>query len=296
MIEQNYEVLVHYLNERELIRIKRERGDPGPWTTDPILSRYKFTNIMRSEDRTTRWLVKHWYDPNRDQPKTILTLNCALARYFGSIDFLEVIGFQKNWDPDYLIKTATDRLANRQKVFTGAYIITNAGSTDPKQNVVVSQFLTPLRFQLDSIVAIAENTNRWQPVAEKLQQQAGIGAFMSKEIALDMMLTPVLENATDKLTYSPVGPGAIRGLNRLYGRPLQASASQPVALSEMKRLLGRLANDRVFADYMPEIGVGYGVTDLQFSLCEFDKYLRVKNGEGRPRSGYDYRKAKPLAL
>jgi hypothetical protein len=294
MNSENFETLVHYLNERESIRQKRERGEPGPWTTDPILSRYKFTNIMRSEDRTTRWLKKHWYDPNRDAPQDILALNCAIARYFGSIEFLSDIGFQHEWNPDLLIRRATERFAERKKVFTGAYIITNAGSTDPKQIVVVSQFLTPLRFKLDTLVDLAVSSGRWQPVAEWLQQQPGIGAFMSKEIALDMILTPLLENATDKLTWSPAGPGAIRGLNRLYDRPLQAGASQARALAEMQYLLGLLKGR--LNDYMPTPGVDYGVTDLQFSLCELDKYLRVKNGEGRPRSGYDYRKAKPLVV
>jgi hypothetical protein len=293
MNQENYNVLVHYLNEREAIRIKRSEGLPGPWTDDPILSRYKFTNIKRINDRTTQWLVRNWYNPNRDASPQTLTLNCAIARYFGSIEFCEAIGFQKEWVPEKLIACATDRLANGKKVFTGAYIITNAGSTDPKQIVVVSQFLTPLRNNLDEIVRIAER-NRWQDVSEFLQRLPGIGAFMSKEIALDMMLTPVLENAVDKMTWSPAGPGAIRGLNRLYDRPLQASMSQQRALAEMQGLLGRLASDRAFADYMPQIGVRFGVTDLQFCLCEFDKYLRVKNGEGRPRSGYDYRKAKPL--
>ncbi len=290
---ENFATFTHYLNERELIRLKRERGDPGPWTDDAILGRYKFTNIMRSEDRTTRWLKKHWYDANRDADPEIIALNCAIARYFGSIEFCETIGFQKTWDPEYLIETANERFCNRQKVFTGAYIITNAGSTLPKQVVVVSQFLTPLRYQLDRVVALCEK-DRWQGVSEFLQTMPGIGAFMSKEIALDMLLTPLLEDAEDKLTWTPAGPGAVRGLNRLHDRPLQGSMSQPKALAEMLDLLGMLKPH--LASYMPTPGVNYGVTDLQFSLCELDKYLRVQNKEGRPRSGYDWRKAKALAL
>ena len=284
----------HYLVERETIRIKRERGDAGPWTTDPILSRYKFTNIMRSEDRTTRWLVKHWYEPNRDANMRIQALNCAVARYFGHQDFLEAIGYQREWRPELLIKIATERLNSGQKVFTGAYIITNAGSTDPKQNVVVTQFLTPFRHNLEQIIRRAE-TNSWQAVAEFMQTLPGIGPFMSKEIALDMLLTPLLENATDKLTWTPAGPGSIRGLNRLHDRPLQANLSQAKAVGEMQELMG-LLQQTDWPDFMPRIGVDYGVTDIQFSLCELDKYLRVQNKEGRPRSGYDYRKAKPLAV
>jgi hypothetical protein len=292
-VRDPYQTFVYYLNERELIRQKRYAGERGPWTTDPILSRYKFTNILRKYDRTTKWLVRNWYNPNRDKSLEIIALNCAIARYFGSIDFCEAVGFQQSWEPDFLIQSATERLATGKKVFTGAYIITNAGSTDPKQIVVVSQFLTPLRYQLDRLVAIARR-NRWQDVCEFLQGQPGIGPFMAKEIALDMTLTPVLESATDKLTWSPAGPGAIRGLNRLHGRPLQQSMTQASAQHEMQALLAKLQAEDAFEDYMPRIGVEYGVTDVQFSLCELDKYLRVQNGEGRPRSGYDWRKAKPI--
>ena len=293
MNTENFETFVHYLNERELIRLKRERGDPGPWTDDPILSKYKFTNIMRSEDRTTRWLVENWYRPHRDEPKSIQALNCAIARYFGHQGFLGELGYQYTWDPDYILRKAKARMARGEKVFTGAYIITNAGSTDPKENVVVTQFLTPFRFNLDQIVRLSEQ-NRWELVAEFMQTLPGIGPFMSKEIALDMMLNPLLENATDKLTWTPAGPGAIRGLNRLHDRPLQQGMTQTKAIGEMQDLLWMLGEH--FKEYMPRPGVNYGVTDVQFSLCELDKYLRVKNGEGRPRSGYDWKKAKPLAL
>lgn len=295
MNEENFNTFVFYLNEREKIRQKRINGEPGPWTEDPILGRYKFTNIMRSEDRTTRWLVKNWYEPNRDAKPTVQALNCAIARYFGHQDFLAEIGYQYRWDPEHILRTANRMLGERRKVFTGAYIITNAGSTDPKQNVVVNQFLTPFRFNLDQIVRLCE-TNSWRRVAEFLQTLPGIGPFMSKEIALDMLLNPILENAEDKLSWTPAGPGSIRGLNRIFGRPLQASMKQGDAVHEMQMLMGRIASEKLFEDYMPKIGIDFGVTDIQFSLCELDKYLRVKNAEGRPRSGYDWRKAKSLEL
>jgi hypothetical protein len=303
-----YETFRHYLNEREAIRLRKESGMKGPWTQDAILLRYKFTNISRANDWTTRWVKKHWYDPNRHQPLEIQALNCALFRYFGSAEFAEAIGYQVEWNPGLIMTTARNRLARGAKVFTGAYIITNGGSTAPKQEVVVNQYLTPFRQNVDKVVAIAQQGS-WQATSEFMQTLPGIGAFMSKEIALDLLLTPVLEDAHDKNTWSPVGPGAVRGLNRLHGRPLEAPLSQAKGLVEMQELMAMLAQEprRIFnlddpvanpacsnglIEQFPTIGSEYGVTDVQFSLCELDKYLRVRNKEGRPRSGYDYRKAR----
>ena len=306
MLEHVYETFRHYLNEREGIRLRKEAGVPGPWTTDPILSRYKFTNVLRSNDWTTRWVVKNWYEPNRHQPLEIQALNCAIFRYFGSAEFAEAIGYQTEWRPAEIMEKARSRLARGQKVFTGAYIITNGGRREPKQNVVVTEYLTPFRNNLENIAKLAEKGS-WQDVCENMQKLPGIGAFMSKEIALDLLLTPVLENAHDKLTWSPVGPGAVRGLNRLYGRPLQKPLKQAAGLAEMQDILARLAAEpRTVFDPLvtrpvatsaliaqfPRIGVDYGVTDVQFSLCELDKYIRVRDGEGRPRSGYNHLKAR----
>ncbi len=305
-----YATFRYYLNEREAIRLRRAAGLPGPWTRDPIFLKYKFTNVMRSEDWTTRWVVKNWYEPNRHQPLEIQALNCAIFRYFGSAEFAEAVGYQTTWNPSHLIQTARVRLARGQKVFTGAYIITNGGRTDPKQEVVVNHYLTPYRNNLERIVEVAQRGS-WQTVAQMLQTLPGIGAFMSKEIALDLLLTPVLEHAEDKLLWTPAGPGAIRGLNRLHGRPLEQAMPQHVAVAEMQELLAMVAaepivnaptldlevRDPAAPGLIPEFprpGVVFGLTDVQFSLCEVDKYLRVRNGEGRPRSGYDYKKARVL--
>lgn len=312
LIPEMYDEFVHYLNERESIRLKRETGFSGPWTVDPILSKYKFTNVSRANDWTTRWVVKNWYNPNRHQSLEVQAMSCAIFRYFGSAEFAEACGYPSEWDPEKLLRTATLRLASGQKVFTGAYIITNQGMRDPKQNVVVTHFLTPYRFNIETIVRVAQSGS-FQDTCEFLQTLPGMGAFMSKEIALDLMLTPVLEKAHDRHTWSPVGPGAIRGLNRLHGRPLNKNMTQAAGLAEMQELLGMLAQEKPLRgpgdlglfygedvpkgegliEAFPRIGVDFGVTDVQFCLCETDKYLRVKNDEGRPRSGYNWKKARP---
>lgn len=284
MNQDVFDTFRDYLHERNLIRIRKENGEPK-LTSDPILQKYKFTNILRSNDRTTKWVVENWYTPNRDKHLSVQALNCAIFRYFGCIEFAEAIGYQEEWCPEFLIDTAKTRMANKQKVFTGAYIITNGGIKAPKYEVVVGNYLQPFREQVPTIVQVAQDTNSWEAVSKIMRTIPGMGAFMTKEILLDMMLTPVLENATDKLTWSPVGPGAIRGLNRLHDRPLEKSVSQDKGLAEMKDLLTLLAAIG-FEAHMPRIGVDFGITDIQFSLCELDKYLRVKNGEGRPRSKY----------
>ena len=52
---------------------------------------------------------------------------------------------------------------------------------------------------------------------------------MSYEVVTDLNYTPVLNNAVDRFSWANAGPGAKRGLNRIWDRPLTKSMTQEVA-------------------------------------------------------------------
>uniref|UniRef100_A0A7S0B397 5-hmdU DNA kinase helical domain-containing protein n=1 Tax=Pyrodinium bahamense TaxID=73915 RepID=A0A7S0B397_9DINO len=104
--------------------------------------------------------------------------------------------------------------------------------------------------------------------------------FSAKEVVLDLLLTPLMPRCTDLDTWCPVGPGACRGLNRLAGRPVQ---EMPTTGQLMSELLGVFrALDKYYPSPLAE-EKQLGLHDIQFQLCEFDKYLRAKHGQGRLR-------------
>jgi hypothetical protein len=274
-----------FMCEREAIRLKKEAGEPKPWTTDFIFQQYKFTNVKREDDRTTRWMREHWTDPHMDQSPSLQLFNCALFRYFGTVEFATAVGWQRGWAPAHIIGTAQAMLADKKKVFTGAYVITNGGIAKPKQVVVTEEYLAPLYQQSEELVRVARATNSWEKVANMMRRLPGFGGsgFMTKEILQDAINGTVVFPAhgpADRNTYCPAGPGARRGLNRVFGEPVDAPMTDRAALDAMLVLFN--VRKEHLAYYMPELELH----DIQFQLCEFDKYLRVQNGEGRPRSTY----------
>jgi hypothetical protein len=52
------------MQERETIRRKKDAGEPYPWTENPIFLAFKFTNVKREHDATTRWMREHWTGPH----------------------------------------------------------------------------------------------------------------------------------------------------------------------------------------------------------------------------------------
>lgn len=282
------EEFYNFIKERENIRLRKASGMPFPWTTDPILSQYKFTNVRREHDKTTQKLCSLFYDSSgQTSSKKIILLNCALYRYFGTWEFAEAVGWQKSFLPEPLIRAATLRLKNKLRVFTGAYIITNQGIKAPKQEVVVYIFLTELWKNIDRIIEVLEKTNSWQKTHEALGRVQGFGGtgFMAKETLLDTMHCNFWKNGkpNDYWTWTPIGPGARRGINRLLELDKDASIKEEKCLETLLELAS-------FQDkYWPSEWGRLAPTDFQFASCEWDKWNRVKNNEGRPRSRYVYR-------
>jgi hypothetical protein len=277
-----------YMREREAIRLAKEGGLPPPWTRDPILGVYKFTNVKREHDRTTRILRETLYEPNRDAPAHIVLLNAATYRYFGTFEMAQAVGWQKNWSPERLHRIATERMASGERVFTGAYIINSAAAPGPKQDVVVWRHLDGLAYAARRVAEVAARTKSWREAMAAMAAVSGFGGsgFMAKEVLLDTMfcdtfwLTPN-RKPIDFNDWCPAGPGARRGARRVT-----SETSAKGAMSAERALDIMLELFKLRWHHWPQNHVELELHDIQFALCEFDKYERARLGEGRPRSRY----------
>jgi hypothetical protein len=279
-----------FMGERERIRLRKEADLPYPWTDDSILRSYKFTNVRRQHDKTSRLLREEFYTPHYYNNPVDILMNCALFRYFGTIEFARAVGWQthENFDFEGIKETARVRLANRERVFTGAYVITNQGISAPKQEVVVDTFLKGLHGKAHDLVRVVSMTRRWRDVSELMRTLMGFGGsgFMTKEILLDTMYSNLWGGVSNGMTFpadywewTPIGPGARRGAARVLGDPEAKPLSESKALSTILWLTNG-------QDLHTELDFKLSPTDVQFQLCEFDKYERVRLGQGRPRSKY----------
>lgn len=305
MVSLRAEAFFDYLNEREAIRLRKEADrialenfeDPQgpPWTKDPILREYKFTNVRRHHDRTSNELRQRFYGPHFFDDRRAIIMNCALFRYFGTWEFAASVGWQdyEEFDFEMIKETAFDRLHAWQRVFTGAYVITNQGISAPKQEVVVDYFLKDLWKAVPELMEIVQKTHKWEKVADRMRQIGGFGGtgFMTKEVLLDTTYTgfwdkkvehPVdgtFSYPADWETWTPIGPGARRGAARVLGD----DSATPISESKSMWVIMELLH---WQGILWEHDGNLVPTDIQFALCEFDKYERVRLGQGKPRSRY----------
>lgn len=275
-----------YIKERERIRLLKAAGQPYPWSNDKILSTFKFTNVKREHDRTTMFFMdiyrKH---PNAD--RRVALFNCAMYRYFGTMAYANEVGWLEGYDRTRILQAARRLKARGEKVFTGAYIVTNAGLSQPKE-VTVADYLKGLWKKCEAIAAAIEDGSSWGAGFALMTQVKGFGGagFMVKEALSDYLLWRRLIGwapLRDEGLFTPVGPGARRGLNRLAGRDKNFRLPIPEFQREILEL--RAAVQALWVKEYPKADP-LTAHDIQFCLCEVDKYERTRLGQGRPRSIY----------
>ncbi len=284
------EVLCHWVREREAVRIRKRAGMAAPWTDDPIISKYRFCNVRREDDRVTVWVRKHIREPFADDPNLWFML--AIARWINWPDTLDELmraGFGA-WPDD--VRFSLDRMsevlnrreARKDKVFTGAYTINApAKKGASKIDYVTETVLGDVWRSRGRVAGVLEGQRGLlsQPTLRaahaELLRYHGWGEFMAYQVVVDLRFTRYLIGAADITTWAAAGPGTIRGLNRIAGRRADSPLPQWTALHEMRAL---------YATIQQETGVAMDFSDVPNILCETDKYLRVLNGEGAPRALY----------
>jgi hypothetical protein len=267
------EDLFRFVSERYAVLQRRKQGLPKPWTQDPILQSYRFCNVFRENDTVTQWIKKNWRDPHTNDPDVWFAM--AVARYVNWPDTLAEIGYPVPWDAEKFARTLFARYENDKKVFTGAYVI-HAGKGF-KINHVAYDILAPLWERRDYI----REAKSCAHLQKRLTEFKGVGSFMAGQIVCDTKYTRMLDTALDWWEFAVEGPGSKRGLNRVMGRPVNQNWKEGEWFVTLCGLRAAIL-PMVHKAGMPPLHA----QDLQNCLCEFDKYERVRLGEGRPRSNY----------
>jgi hypothetical protein len=273
-----------WITERHRIHQKKSAGDPRPWTDDKTMQKYRFCNVFRELDKVTIWLRENWREPFAENDNLWIAL--CLARQVNWPESLEEIGFPEHgYDAAQVRRVLEARQARKAKVYTGAYMISApagqyAGMGKPEYTAdVVVGALWRARDKFHALFADGRQP-AMQEVHSWLKQFRGWGDFMAYEVVTDLRHTRYLSKAPDINTWAVAGPGAIRGLHRLHGRPYKKALSQEQACEEMRELLA--LSKTSLPDFIPPLEL----REIEHSLCETDKWLRVAAGEGRLRSKY----------
>ncbi len=282
--------LAFWITEREAIRRKKDASEPPPWTTDQILAEWRFCNVDRCDDRETRWIFEHVIAAHADSP--VLWFNLTIARLINWSPALARIGYFEQWEPERFVATIETLQREGAKVYTGAYMIpASAERGRAKHLFLAHDVLTPL-WELRRRAPHGGICFDWSAF---LRRVPCMGDFLRNQVITDMKYSHHLPRAStaDWTVFVLAGPGTQRGLNRLHGRPLTA----PWRDGEAPLALIALRDELRARSVLPERPAIFDdLNNLSNCMCEFDKYERVRLGEGTPRARYVYPSADKLGF
>lgn len=266
--------------ERYNIKLRRENGDSRPWTTDKIFQNWRFCNVHREDDKTTRWFSHHVRDPLSIEGDPVkIAKATVIFRWFNRIETGAIIHdmlMNGNWNSEI----AKDRLRDTSPIVTGAYIIKGPDGFSKLGGVCYCvDIALPKLEQQASLWG-----NSLQGAWKDLKEYYYLGPFMAYEIVSDLRWTPILQNAEDINTWANAGPGCARGLGWTHhNNPMRYNRLALRDQQEMNVIMQELLEMSRSDIYWPQDWKPWEMREVEHWACEFDKICRARRGESLKR-------------
>ncbi len=275
--EANKLLYLHWVSERESIRIKKEAGEPREnWTKDIILSQKSFCNVRREDDRTTRWIKEHIRDKYRDHPNFIAILTMSrlvnLPDTLAELTDLYVSPDSVDWDG---MSELVDIWREEKRTYTSLAFMVPAPGCLEGENKLATQIRNIYKPMSDNNTQIIDDLGKYEKDQEKIMevlgQYKGMGkAFLNNQVLIDLAHTTVFPSDHYRLNGTYLGPGSKRGLTFLSG--------DAKGWDIKMRYLQSMVKDHT--------GMEISMHDIQNTLCEFGKYYQFVNNIKRKSRNY----------
>jgi hypothetical protein len=268
-----------FVAERQAIYWRRKSGKLPPWTEDPVLREYFFTNVYRELDAGTQYYLDKVAPIDNARELVLATL---AYRYFNNEptwDFiLEHFGRDRipwgKWDWKEMAIALTNWERKGNQVFTGAFTVTGVrfgGQADKISNICfLVNYFQEQAPRVAKEVAAAHNLKQ---IFQSTFNLMGLGAFLAYEVTIDLNYTwLVSEDVTEDDFVNP-GPGCKNGLNymwpnrRDYVNMITQLRQQQEEYFNLYGLDFKRYDDKELT-----------LRNIEHSLCEFSKYARTKYG------------------
>ncbi len=281
-----YDTYWHFAAERQKVFFARMQRSSGPWTSDPVLQEYKFTNAYRAADRVSQYLIRRVIYRGDDDPVQTF-FRIILFKIFNRIDTWELLEGQFGeirYEPGFVAhfdEALTKAMGRGQRIYSAAYIMPSGGRlnhTGRKHRMHLELVDRMVRERLPQKLMKARSM---QDAFALLRDYPTIGDFLAYQYVTDLNYSPLLN--FDENQFVVPGPGALSGIAKCF--------SDLGGLTETE-IIKRVAQkqEEEFAlrglEFQTLWGRRLQLIDCQNLFCEVDKYCRVAHpelGTGRTR-------------
>ena len=272
--------------ERQRVYFNRIAGRPGPWTSDRILSRYRFTNAYRCADRVSQYLIRRViYAADSSFSAEDLVFRILLFKLFNRIETWELLEASAGplrlatYDFDKYNRILCAAMAARRPIYSAAYIMPTPGSFgyDRKHTNHLALLESMMR---DCLPARLARARRMQEGYELLRSYPSIGEFLAYQFLIDINYSELTDFSENDFVVP--GPGAVEGIRKAFSDTGGLSDADVVRLTADRQ---HREFERRGLNFASLFGRPLHLIDCQNLYCEVAKYSRIAHPERTGPSG-----------
>ncbi|MDY6920845.1 MAG: putative DNA base hypermodification protein [Pseudomonadota bacterium] len=285
-VSEVFDTYWKFAAERQNTFFARVNGDEAPWTGDPILLQYKFTNAYRASDRVSQYLIKHViYSKKWSLTDTVFRI--LLFKVFNKIETWELLEHcfgeisYREFNLKRYERVLDQAMASKASIYSAAYIMPSG----PKKKY---EGIRKHRFHLELIEHLMKSgfpkklhqCESMEEAYETFLAVESLGAFLAYQFVTDVNYSEWL--GFSEMEFVVPGPGAKDGIKKCFVDPGEYSEQDIIKLMANEQTCHF---ERLGINFQSLYGRSLQLIDCQNLFCEVDKYSRVAHPDVQGYSG-----------
>ena len=272
-----YKLYWEFAAERQNVFARRLAGELPPWTRDPILLSYKFTNAYRASDRVSQYLISDViYRDDLPGTNDELFFRILLFKLFNRISTWETLQDTLGpltWQTYEFLKY--DRVLENlsragQPIYSSAYMMPSGDRYWGYQRKHQNHLAMLTQMIQDRVPDQLAATTRMQEGFELLESYPTLGPFLAYQLITDVNYSGMVNYS--EMEFVVPGPGALSGLRKCF---TDTGGLNDAELIRFVCDRQELEFKRLNLDFIDLWGRPLQLIDCQNLFCEIDKYARV---------------------
>jgi hypothetical protein len=267
--------------ERQAVFFRKAIGEIPPWTEDPILREYKFTNAYRASDRVSQFLIRHViYDGLQEQEEVFFRI--ILFKLFNRIDTWELLNREigpilwRSYSFAAYERALSRAMARGERVYSAAYMMPSGREAFGSVRKHVNHLRLIESMMQERLPARIAAASSMHEAFELIRSYPTIGDFLAYQFVTDINYS-TLTKFTEMDFVTP-GPGARDGIRKCFRDLGGLNEAEIISLVAERQDEEFSRRGIVFQSLW---GRPLQLIDCQNLFCEVDKYARVAHPDAR---------------
>lgn len=269
-----YDTYWRFAASRQDVFFRRMNRESPPWTEDPILLKYRFTNVYRACDRVSQFLIRN-VAYTGDQSPEELFFRIVLFKLFNKIETWRLLEDSvgplsyREYRYEAYDQTLTEALGDGRRIYSSAYIMPSGGRGGESRKHRTHLRLLEAMMK-DGVPRKVADSRSMKDVFWLLRSYPMMGDFLAYQYAVDLNYSVLTDFS--EMEFVVPGPGARDGIRKCFsfaGRVNESEVIRSMAEHQEEEFA------RLGLDFRSLWGRPLQLIDCQNLFCEVDKYARI---------------------